>query len=73
MKTFRLTFVRNEVLSCEEMRENLIIDGPFHYVHQQGKLIYALVKAEKEENALTIADHIVKEVRTNVFGNDYTH
>ena len=68
-----MTFARNEVLACEEITGDVNLNGPFHYEHKDGKLIYALVKAEKEENALTIAGLIVKQVRTSLFGNDNTN
>lgn len=42
-----------------------MFNGLYQYEQKDGQLIYALVKADNEDNALTIANFIQKEIRRN--------
>ena len=39
-----------------------------HYEHNNGNLIYAIIKTNHEDNALTIANFIIKEAKEKAFG-----
>ncbi|MCD6013768.1 MAG: hypothetical protein K0Q79_3630 [Flavipsychrobacter sp.] len=63
MNIYRITYIKNEVALCKEVNNTNEFNGIYHYEHDKGNLIYAIVKAENEENALTIAMFIAKEVK----------
>jgi hypothetical protein len=71
MKVFKVIFARNEIISCSAVRDSVKLDGSYHYEHKGGKIIYALIKAETEEEACSIALTIRKEVSDKIFGSDY--
>ena len=73
MNIYRVIFAKNEILSITEVSNNTVLKGSYQYEHKNGKLIYAIVNAETEENASTIAGMIVKEITKRVFGNDYVY
>ena len=67
MKTFKVTFAKNEIISCKEIKNSLSVKGVFHYEHNNGNLIYATIKNKNEDNALTIAQLIIKEAKEQAF------
>jgi len=70
MNTYKVIFARNEPLSCE-ITNKVILNGDYDYKHDKGQLIYALIKADSEEDALNKSDKIIKEVTEKVFGSDF--
>jgi hypothetical protein len=68
MNIYRVIFAKNEVLSCMEVSNTTVLNGWYQYEHKNGRLIYAIVQAETEENALTIAHLIIKEVEEQAIG-----
>lgn len=62
MKYYRIVFAKNEIISCTETIEHIVQDLPIHEV-DRGQLIFALVKAEDEEDAREIANKIVADVK----------
>jgi len=73
MNVYRAIFGKNEIISISEVSETTVLRGLYHYEHKNGRLVYAIINAENEENALTIADIIIKEVSITVFGTDYVN
>ena len=71
MTVYRIVFANNEIVSSNPETVHAHFNGEYYYEHNKGKLVFALVKAETEENALTIGDIIIKEVKLKVFGNDF--
>lgn len=71
MNVYRVIFAKNEILSIKEVNSSDVLNGLYCYEHKNGMLLYAMVKAKTEDNALTIAMMIIKEVRRRVFGTDY--
>jgi len=71
MNLYKIIFARNEVISCKEENNTEYIDGSYHYEHKNGKLIYALIKAESEDDARSKALVVIKEVTDKIFGTDY--
>ncbi len=63
MNIYKITYIRNEAALCKEITTTTELVGLYHYEHTHGNLIYAIVKAENEDNALTIAKFISKEVK----------
>lgn len=61
---FKLTYINNEVVSCKQAEKGLVLNGHYHYEHHNGKLIYALIKAENEKKALDISATIKLELTT---------
>jgi hypothetical protein len=62
MKLFKVTFVMNEIEECKEITSEFAFSGVYHYEHFQGKLIYAIIRAENKEAAHNIAHTIIKEM-----------
>jgi hypothetical protein len=73
MSIYKIIFAKNEVISCKAIEEEVVLDGTYHYEQIKGCLIYALVKANTEKEAYVIANVIIEEVKTNVFGNDFVY
>jgi hypothetical protein len=62
MRTYKLIFARNEIMSCEVAADNVVLNELFHYEQMNGNLIYAMVQAQTEANARLIAKSIIREV-----------
>jgi hypothetical protein len=73
MNTYRAIFSKNEIISITEVNDTTIMNGLYQYEHKNGRLIYAVINAETEDNALTMASIIIKEISQMVFGNDYVN
>jgi hypothetical protein len=71
MNVYKVIFANNEVISCVDISNNMVLGDLYHYEHDKGKLIYAIIKAESEIEAGRIAAQLVKEVTEQVFGNDF--
>jgi hypothetical protein len=71
MKTYKVIFARNNAIMCELLPHQVKLKNGYYYEHEKGKLIYALIEADSEEEALIIADRIIKEVYIKVFGQDF--
>ncbi len=71
MNVFKVIFARNEIISCSVVHDNVKLDSTYHYEHKAGKIIYALIKAETEEEACSVARKMPKEISDKIFGNDY--
>ena len=52
MNVYKVVFANNDVISCQV--ENTTIDwvGDYYYEHTKAKLIYAMIKAENETEAM---------------------
>jgi hypothetical protein len=57
---FRIVFLKNKIASCSEIWE-VANDVPF-YTHENGQLIFALVKADNEDEARKMGLSIVDKV-----------
>jgi hypothetical protein len=60
MNTYMLIFVNNEIASCNKV--NAEMESPYRYEQSNGRLVYAIINANHEDNARTIAKFIAKEV-----------
>lgn len=65
MNCYKIIFVKNEIISCVKTREQLADNKHPHFEHHKGQVIHAIIKAASEENAKTIAQSIIKEVKKN--------
>lgn len=63
MRLYKITYIRNEASICRDVTGSIEVNGIYHYEHKNGNLIYAIIKAENEENAVTIANFISAEVK----------
>jgi hypothetical protein len=70
MNTYKIIFAKNEVVSCELLNK-VILGKECDYEHDNGRLIYALINAENESDALNKSGKVIKEVTEKVFGNDF--
>lgn len=71
MNIYKVIFAKNEVISCHQLDDRVSLKSEYYYEHDKGKIIYALIKAIDEDDAIGKSDAIVKEVRSKVFGNDF--
>lgn len=70
MQTFKVIFVRNEVLICHET-SSVIPDGRDIYcAHNKGQLIFALVKAFNADEACDIARKLFNDTKRNPKAGD---
>jgi len=61
MNIYRIIFAENEILTCKTVNSAIVFNGIYYYEHKDGKLTHAIIQADNEENALTIANIIRKE------------
>ncbi|MCD6013344.1 MAG: hypothetical protein K0Q79_3206 [Flavipsychrobacter sp.] len=73
MTIYKIIFAKNEIISCSKAEDNAVLEGMYQYEHVQGKLIYALVRAESEDDARAIANAITEKVEKEVFGSDFVY
>ena len=74
MEIYKLIFAKNNLLTCKEVdNDTYSFDGLYHYEHINGVLIYAIVKADSEQEALTYIDIIHKEIYEIMFGIDFVN
>jgi hypothetical protein len=71
MNIYKLIFANNEVVDVKPIQENIALNSPYHYEHKDGRLIYALIKADTPDTAIENAHMLLQEVRRGIFGNDY--
>jgi hypothetical protein len=60
MKVYKVTFVKNAIVSCIATDKPLIT-GTHAVQHYKGQLIYALIMAETEEQAILTAKDIINK------------
>jgi hypothetical protein len=65
MSIFKVVFANNEPISCKEIPDGLVLDGNHQYVHTNGKLIYAIIKADSESDVMEKVAEMIVEVREN--------
>jgi hypothetical protein len=65
MKIYKIVFVNNQPIDCKEITDGIVQDGKYHYVHSNGKLIYAIVKANSEADALRMTNEMAAELKEN--------
>ena len=68
MQVYKITFSNNAVLACTPFYGR-DIDGQYSYEHHNGYLIYALVKASSEEEALKICEQIIVKFSADHMGS----
>lgn len=71
MNIYKLIFAKNAVISCDLMTNRFELSQDYLYHQDKGQLIYAIVKADNEAEALNKSVQIIKEVTEKVFGNDF--
>ena len=71
MNIYKVIFAKNEVISCDLISNKFELSEDYLYHHDKGQLIYAIIKANSEEDALNKSDQIIKEVAKKVFGIDF--
>ncbi|WP_276135187.1 hypothetical protein [Polluticoccus soli] len=59
MHIYKITFLKNQVLSVTEAEPETHFDGSVFYEQANGQLIFAIVKAKSKEAAEEIAKEIV--------------
>ncbi len=71
MNVYRIIFADNEAISCTIVDHNTVLNGLYQYEHKNGNLVYAIINAKNEDNALTIANFISTEIKQKLFGTDF--
>jgi len=65
MRTYKITFVYNQIAGISLATGEHNFQGEFYYhCNEKGFLIYAFIKAQDEEGARTLADEIIRKVST---------
>jgi hypothetical protein len=63
MKIYKVNFANNYPISCKEVTDRVEIKGAYHYEHDNGRLIYAIIKGELGPGLLDTVATIVEEVK----------
>ena len=71
MNTYKVIFAKNTPISCDQLPGQTSLKSEYYYEHKKGQLIYALINAASEQDALVMAAKIIKEVTERTFGVDY--
>ena len=71
MKTYRIVFAKNEIITCKEAENSSNLNGSSYYEHDNGNVIFAIVKADDEAAARQAANNIGKEVRESIYGSEF--
>ena len=61
MKLFKVIFVNNTVSTCKLLDRKMKLNGEYFFDHTNGKLIYAIIKAETEAEASSKAQLIISD------------
>ena len=59
---YKIVFAKNRIISCRETLEKVVSDEPY-YEHRNGLLTYAIVRAENESQARSIAKYLALEMK----------
>lgn len=70
MNTYKINFAKNTILSCEHVGK-MLLNSDHYYEHDRGQLIFALVHAENELEAINKAYKLIKEFNEKIFGSDF--
>jgi hypothetical protein len=68
MHLYKVKFDNNKVVSCKEMSPDTPMQSSHYYEHNEGQLVYAVLKAVSKEDAKAKALEIVREVNELVKG-----
>ncbi len=69
---YKLIFAKNEIMTCERIVNEVKFSGEYNYEHDgKGRVIYAYVKAENEDEAINRSSEIIKAATQKVLGNDF--
>ncbi|MCD6064659.1 MAG: hypothetical protein K0R82_2570 [Flavipsychrobacter sp.] len=61
MKHYHIVYAKNRIVSCSETKEKNGGDEPY-YEHNRGQLSFAIVKADNESQARSIAKYLAIEL-----------
>jgi hypothetical protein len=62
MKFYHIVYAKNRIVSCSETRQKIVGNEPY-YEHSNGLLSFAIVKADNESQARSIAKYLAIELR----------
>ncbi len=71
MNTYKVIFAKNTIVSCTLVNNSIRITGRYICEQVNGKPIYALIQADSEEEATSIADQILSDIAEKTYGKDY--
>jgi hypothetical protein len=66
---YKIVFAKNRIVSCNETLEKSVSDEPY-YEHRNGHLTYAIILAENESQARSIAKYLALEMRQKYKARD---
>jgi hypothetical protein len=68
MNLYKVIFAKNEPISFHIVSADVSTDNYCYYEHDRGHLIFAMIKAEHEHEAIDMARALVRDVETKVSG-----
>jgi hypothetical protein len=70
MKTYKIIFAGNAIMLCRKIELNINVEmkGKFICEQRNGEVMYALVRAETETEACTIARQVI-DITDKIFGS----
>jgi hypothetical protein len=61
MRYYRVVYAKNRIISCEETLEKIVGEEPY-YEHNKGQLKFAIIRADNESQARSIAKYLAIEL-----------
>jgi hypothetical protein len=70
MNMYKVIFAKNEPISVQVVSTDVSNDNYCYYEHDRGHLIFAMMRAESEHEAMEAAKVIGHDMETKVFGRN---
>lgn len=71
MYIYKIVFARKTIISCKQVAGTVEMNGKYFCEHRNGEPIYAIVRADNENEAYKMAQILVADVTEKIFGRDY--
>ena len=61
MNIYKIIFAKNAIVDCQVVDRKIKLNSDCLYEHANGNLIYALIKAKNESEAITKSNEIIRD------------
>jgi hypothetical protein len=66
MQLYKVSFIKNKILSCAPADPGIQLKGDMYYEYNNGKLIFAIIAATSEQEAMQKANELARTVSSNM-------
>jgi hypothetical protein len=71
VNAYKLIFAKNEIATCDLNVSKLEFRGQHYHENDKHRLIYAIVKAESEEDVMKMRNGKIREFREKTYREDF--